>query len=400
VVFRVAGTIVLQSHLIVRNPYLTVAGQTAPGGGILISGKKLKVDMLQFRTHDIVWEYTRIRKGFATGGNDRAATIQMIDASNIMFSHNSLSWNQDEGMGVWGFAADRTKDISLSWNLVAEGIDPHATGALTGSDKASVAASMTDIDMDHNMEMNNTHRNPLMKHKSARYVNNIDYNNSFYMSQFIGGISADVIGNIYKRGPMTGTRRGDTHEVEASAASATDAADGSPSLYLAGNKGWHQTDSSGDQWLLVRKIAGENGAEVGDVPAAWKRSVPLASQTYPIIAESVSTLEATMLPIVGASRRLDENGNWVLNRDCVDARLINQYQTDTGIAAAITNESQVGGFPVIAGGAAYPDSDHDGMPDAWELAHGLDPNNAADGHLYATNGYTNVENFLRGANDE
>jgi len=103
-----------------------------------------------------------------------------------------------------------------------------------------------------------------------------------------------------------------------------------------------------------------------------------------------------MLPIVGASRRLDCNGNWVSNRDAVDARLINQYQTNTGIGETLRKESEVGGFPTIAGGTACPDADRDGMPDVWEAARGLNPNNAADRNGVQPTGYTNLEVYLAG----
>jgi hypothetical protein len=55
-----------------------------------------------------------------------------------------------------------------------------------------------------------------------------------------------------------------------------------------------------------------------------------------------------------------------------------------------------GPWPDLASGAPAPaaDADHDGMPDAWEIAHGLDPDNASDGAVFAANGYTNVENYL------
>ena len=133
------------------------------------------------------------------------------------------------------------------------------------------------------------------------------------------------------------------------------------------------------------------------MPVAWRRSTPLPNMTYPIIAEPVEGLEASLLPIVGASRRLDCNGNWVANRDAVDLRLINQYHTNTGNRFLLANESQVGGFPVIANGTPCPDSDHDGMPDQWEISKGLQPNSAADRNAIAGSGYTNLEVYLAGA---
>ena len=76
---------------------------------------------------------------------------------------------------------------------------------------------------------------------------------------------------------------------------------------------------------------------------------------------------------------------------------VNQYSTNTGIRTLISNESQAGGFPTITGGAACTDTDHDGMSDAWEMAHGLNPNLASDGNLDRNgDGYTNLEAYLYG----
>jgi len=101
-----------------------------------------------------------------------------------------------------------------------------------------------------------------------------------------------------------------------------------------------------------------------------------------------------LLPEVGASRRLDEHGRWVPNRDPVDARLIREYRSGTGKLIASVEEG--GGFPSIAAGTPYPDADNDGMPDRWEEARHLDPaknDSAADRD---GDGYTNLEEFLNG----
>jgi hypothetical protein len=94
------------------------------------------------------------------------------------------------------------------------------------------------------------------------------------------------------------------------------------------------------------------------------------------------------------SQRLDCNGNWVFNRDAVDTRLINKYKKETGTIPR--SENDVDGFPTIDPGAPCPDSDHDGMPDVWEIAHGLNPYDPSDGPKLNRDGYTNLEHFLNG----
>jgi hypothetical protein len=76
--------------------------------------------------------------------------------------------------------------------------------------------------------------------------------------------------------------------------------------------------------------------------------------------------------------------------------VVRQYATNTGNNFIVSSETEVGGFPVIAGGTPCADADHDGMPDAWETTRGLNPRDAADRNGLARNGYTNVENYLNG----
>ena len=79
------------------------------------------------------------------------------------------------------------------------------------------------------------------------------------------------------------------------------------------------------------------------------------------------------------------------SRDSIDERIVKSVRDKTGTSRVKT----FGPWPELAGAALPPiDSDHDGMPDAWEKAHGLNPNDVRDGAAFATNGYTNVENYL------
>jgi hypothetical protein len=90
-----------------------------------------------------------------------------------------------------------------------------------------------------------------------------------------------------------------------------------------------------------------------------------------------------VLPGVGAYRP---------SRDAVDRRIVGSLRDRTGTSRV----SADGPWPDHADGAPAPppDADHDGMPDAWERSHGLDPADPADGPKAAANGYTNVENYL------
>jgi hypothetical protein len=146
---------------------------------------------------------------------------------------------------------------------------------------------------------------------------------------------------------------------------------------------------------MLNEITGENGSQIGPLSTSYRRNVALPTLAFPIAASPADELENTLLPTVGASQGLACDGTWIPNRDAVDLRLINEYQTGGGQIPA--TEGVVGGFPTIAGGTACTDTDHDGMPDVWESAAGLNPNDASDGRGVAANGYTNLENYVNGA---
>ncbi|MGH7956204.1 MAG: hypothetical protein ACREH8_04245, partial [Opitutaceae bacterium] len=156
---------------------------------------------------------------------------------------------------------------------------------------------------------------------------------------------------------------------------------------------------AGDQWLMTQTTGTAiNGGETGPIAASWKRSTPLPSTTHPIIAEPVANIEASILPNVGASRRLACDGAWVDNRDAVDTRLVSEHRTGAGARIMVANENDVGGYPPIASGpscfSTTNDTDGDNLPDAWEMAAFGNPDQTA--HTVAANGYTNLENYLDG----
>jgi hypothetical protein len=177
---------------------------------------------------------------------------------------------------------------------------------------------------------------------------------------------------------------------------------GSPSIYLLGNKGWNQTNPSGDQWLLAGQTSGENQGEIGPVPTAWRRGSPLAVAGVPIAVDPADNVESILTGSkgVGASARLDCNGNWVANRDAVDTRLMSQYAAGTGSYPGDPSYEEGSGFgwPTMASGTPCTDNDHDGMADTWETANGLNPSNDADRNTAAANGsgYTNLDMYLAG----
>jgi pectate lyase len=392
-VFRVGGTIQLASSIRISSPYLTVAGETAPGGGIQLSGRNMASQMIGVYTHDVTWRYTRIRKGYNASAVSQSGQVVALreGAYNVIFDHNSIAWTQDENITIWSDTA-APRASTFSWNIVAEPLADHPTSIITGSNVKAISGAISDIDFVKNYVPNTSHRNPLIKTKKTRIVNNIFYNYSYYATQFGGGSSGDIIGNLYKPGPLTPSGK---HEIQAYPSGNASTADGTMSLYVANNVGPYNSVPSNDNWsTMVRLVSGENGSESGMLAHGYHRTSALAPVGVAISAYPATDLEGLLLPTVGASRRLDCSGNWVSTRDAVDVRLVNDIKNRTGKFPA--RETEVGGFPTLAAGTACPDADRDGMPDAWEAAQGLNPGNAGDRNVVGAGGYTNLERYLHG----
>src|SRR5262249_39349963 len=142
--FAIGGTIELKTTLYITHPYLTVAGQTAPGGGIQLTNAATATErdlssIVLVSTHDVVWTYTRIRNTYRAvcavrrsecGGLFGIESNAERDSYNVIADHNSLAWNQDEGFDVWSGSPRAIHDVTLSMNLIAEGMDTHSTGAI------------------------------------------------------------------------------------------------------------------------------------------------------------------------------------------------------------------------------------------------------------------------------
>ncbi len=399
-IFTTGGTIRLTKTLRIENPFITIAGQTAPGGGIALDGRSLSSEVLSLRTNDVILRYLRVRKGFnsgSAGGNQSGQTIAWrAGARNIVVDHVSVTWCQDENITIWANTSDPGKaprDTTLSWSLVAEPLSDHPVNIITGSDYKAEVNAQTDIDFHHNFIANSSHRNPLFKHKRGRFVNNLVYNWSYYATQIGGGGSFDILGNIFAEGPLTPD---DVHEIQVYPRGNASTADGTTSLHVAGNVGPHDAIAS-DNWSnVVREITGENGDERGLLAATHRRDAPLSApgSGLAIAVEPTATLAAKILAEVGASKRLACDGTWESNRDAVDARIVEGYPTRGSYPGRETDPGY-GGFPSLAAGAPCPDADDDGIPDAFETAR-CGAASCLDPKEVGTDGYTWLERYLNG----
>ncbi len=403
---RVGGLITLSSVITISNPYITIAGQTAPGSGLTIRMADGSTDnCLNLYTHDVIIRYIRVRPGRgAVNIRARGGIFALGNAYNVVIDHVSTSWSAYDMMGTWSNNGIQ-HDMTWSENIMSEGLafSPiyHAKAFNTGSDFQANGAQMVNIDLHHNLMSTNENRAPLMRNASARLVNNIVYNNVYGDMTPAGGIAVDIISNKIKRGPDYDGY--DRHEVGWEITGEPDAQPGNPSIYISGNLGPHNTTNLvDDNWASMMNViqAGDYHSDSGPVNRAYQRLTPLATQTFPILIDAASALDALLTAAgrfgVGASARLNNDGTWTANRDTVDARILTEYLAGTGGSVPPPDEASVGGYPSYSAGTALVDTDHDGCPDAWETAHGRNPAVYDSNETDPVTGFTWLEDFLDG----
>jgi hypothetical protein len=358
-------------------------------------------------THDVTVRYLTcsIGSGNHSAGPSSGASCFEIASGichDIIFDHVTARWWDNKGYISYNNGSDPIHSTTLQWSLMYEPHIGHPVGPMT-DDGTGLAHLETDQDFHHNLFANIGHRIPLFNTASLHWVNNIVYNWDYFASQTQGGTKSDFIGNKYKAGPLNVSGPGAparAHELEfnniQSADSPINDMPGPPSVYVAGNIGPNQSDPNGSSLVMTAPVASEGGAETGSpIPASWQRSSPLPTQAYPITADPAQNLDNVLLPAIGNSRRLDCLGNWVPKRDSADARIISEYQAGN-VGSFFTGEDANHTIPNIDPGTPCQDSDHDGIPDAYEIAHGLNPNDPSDAQKDSGNGYTWLERYLGG----
>ena len=388
-VFRVSGTITLESEIRVETPYLTVAGQTSPGGvEIKGNGQPEGSWGVWFvnGAHDIIIRHLRVRMGgnmeHDAGNNLLCYGTAEPGVHDVIFDHCSVSWGSDTQLDWYGSYLDRA---TFQWCLIGECyMGQHVGGSLAPKN----------ITLHHNLYANLGSRTPLMQHADVfDFVNNVIYNwsgnNASVFGQFALNSSAfgNVVSNLWLDGPESGypylnVGNGGPVRIDGKNAEA-----GGTKLYLAGNWGPRSPTGSTNDWTGhgvntwdYYEFNGDGSTHLVD-QAQYDAGKPFP--TPPVTLDPVADLLDTVLATVGASKPL---------RDPIDQRIVKSVRDKTGSSRVSTT----GPWPDLATGAPAPpvDSDHDGIPDAWEKAHSLKPNDPRDGAATAANGYTNVENYL------
>jgi len=399
-VFRVGGIIHPQSTIRSNSGSLTVAGQTAPGGGIVLQGDRMPEGATFFIAgSDVTIRYLTCSigngPGHAPGPSSGAGCFELASGTNqrnVIFDHITFRWWDDKPYVMLSNAgfSPITKTV-MQWSLFYEPNAGHPVGPMT-DDTGGFANGDNDDDFHHNVFVNIGHRLPLYNTHSGRWVNNIVYNWQFYALLTQGGVKMDIIGNKYV--PANLNFGNTNHEFDFNNSQSDDDPHGSnpgpPSIYLSGNVGPHQSNPAGNQVLMTSQ--GDEGGDSGKaVPPGWFRGSPMASTAFPIEADAEGDLDGVLLGTVGNSRMVDCNGNWQNRRDSNDSRIISQYQ-NRGSGNFFIGASQ----PAVSGGSACTESLHDGIPDQWKSANGLSTTDPTLHNQIGPDGYTYLEEYMNG----
>ena len=349
IVFDVAGVINLQSRLVFKNN-LYVAGQTAPGEGVIVYGNGVSFS----GSSNIIVRHMRFRMGHKGDSGKDCAGIS--NGANMIFDHCSFAWGLDETFSINPDGKGVTpQNITLQNCIVGQGLMTHSAGGLMQTDSVSLIG---------NFLCDNNTRNFKIKGIN-QYANNMVYNwsNGAYI---MGGDSegksyVNIQSNLFINGPAKGG-----------------------AAFTGGNADFHCYGV--DNWQDNNMDGVFNPFEITDYNAATRESTPY---DYPALTLNPGkTLLDTNLPTVGAS---------LPYRDMTDCYMVDEILSYGKQGALISNEeSLVYGAPStwkVYSGVKKQDTDGDGMPDAWETANGTNPN-LNDAMKMAANGYVNIENYI------
>ncbi len=411
IVFDVSGTIHLKSSLDISKGNVTIAGQTAPGDGICVADYPM-----QIKTNNVIVRYMRFRlgnKNVQVNGADGWDGFGGFDQSDIIVDHCSVSWSIDECLSIYG-----NKNTTVQWCLVAQSLQDaghskgsHGYGGNWGGSGAS---------FHHNLMAHHESRVPRL---GPRYTTQLDErmdmrNNVFYNycgNGCYGGeaMNVNIVNNYYKPGPGTAQIGTTKQERIAGLGIRTESyitsyPDYAPTLHVWGkyfvegnvNPKYNAVTNDNWQYGIYNQINASSND--GLYNEEVKDSIRL-SQPIDYVVTTTHTAEQAyekVLAYAGAS----------LHRDTFDDLMVNDTREGLATYTGAGNHKGIidsqednrpadasddwSAWPTLNSAPAPADTDRDGMPDDWEAANGLNPNDASDGAITTSDGYTNLEHYL------
>lgn len=417
IVFNVAGNIQLLEDLKVKRDYLTIAGQTAPGDGICITGHSMLFngatggEMFHWgpRRRQLIVRYIRFRPNipdatYVTYGTD------IENYENVIFDHCTMTWANEECLAIYD-----TKNTTVQWCLVAEGL--YSANHTKGNRSYCGVWGGQFASYHHNLVAHNAGRN--IRFDGARahdtiavidFRNNVVYNWGSTSSGY--GLEVEIktpetrnelnmVNNYYKQGPATSTGRTVKKSEKAHRLVIVDQDSASWNAgyhsqhYVTGNYITNFPTVTADNWnygVQFSKVPYTNDSTLANTQFRALYYSPEVADIQPDVMETAEEAYQAVLYGVGAT---------IPQRDMQDARIVSEtfagtasgsgkYGANKGI---IDNPDTVGGWPVLSG-TPYIDTDGDGIPDDWETANQLNPNLQSDGALITASGYSNLELYL------
>ncbi|GLB49619.1 polysaccharide lyase [Neptunitalea lumnitzerae] len=415
IVFNVSGIIKLTTPLIIRAPYVTIAGQTAPGDGICVAGETVWID-----THDVVIRHMRFRRGDTFVGR-RDDAIGGNPVGNIIIDHVSATWGLDENMSIYrhmyspgeGYKDEKkpTVNITIQNSLFGEALDTynHAFGSTLGGENCSFV---------RNMWASNAGRNPSIGWNGIfNFANNVVYN---WVHRSIDGgdytAKYNIVNNYFKPGPLTPKDRPVGYRIlkpESGRSKLDTVVFGR--AYVSGNYVDGYPKVTKDNWAGGVQIEGKDGELISydkaqayfqymktetPMPMPWLHPFMTAEESYTYVLDHVGATLPIRDEVDSRIVRTVKNGKAEyakgLNADDFYQFKHRRLPKDSYKGGIITDIKQVGGYPEYKG-KSYKDTDNDGMPDKWEKKNGLNPKDASDAIQDADkDGYTNIEEYLNG----
>ncbi len=408
IVFDVSGTIHLQSALSIPSN-TTIAGQSAPGDGICIADFPCSIN-----GNNVIVRYMRFRLGNVNVNVDKADGwdgFGAMDQQNIIIDHCSVSWSIDECLSVLG-----NKNTTVQWCLVAQSLvdaghskGNHGYGGNWGGSGAS---------FHHNMIIHHTSRTPRLGPRPTTQLdermdmrNNVIYNfggNGCYGGE---GMNVNIVNNYYKPGPGSPTNyKGKriagigvrTNEYITTYPAYAPALHLWGKFYVTGNVNSQYSDVTNDNWTYGMYNQIDADGNDGTYTQETKDTIRI-NEPIPYIYTTTHTAEQAyekVLNYAGASLHRDSFDELMVS----DARHGTATYTGSGLGQGFINSQNDNrpanagedwsAWPTLQSTAAPTDTDGDGIPDTWEQANGLNPNDATDGRVIGNDGYTPVERYL------
>jgi pectate lyase len=387
IVFRVAGLITLNKNVNINSGDVTIAGQTAPGDGICFADQSININ-----ASNVIMRHLRVRRGIPRGGQG-SDNIGGNPPGQTIIDHCSTSWGMDENLSLYRHMrknADGTQTKMPTVNLTiqncisSEALNAgnHAFGGTWGGYSST---------FHHNLFACNTARNP-----SIGMSGDFDFRNNVIFNwghrSIDGGDETsrvNLINNYFKPGPATkDDMRGTMVRIEARNSY-------SPGSRWKSQAWFPESERRPGKWFVDGNVVDGNDQINANNWAGMRGPENIARvntpfEAWPVMQQSAADAFDSVLKRAGAT---------LPKRDAVDARVVQMVRTGqvTQGNGIVKDPKDVGGYPDYKFDPkdVPADTDHDGMPDAWETAHGLNPNDPKDGNADTDkDGYTNIEEYL------